>query len=60
MLETRTRKARHIQEEMIQYSAKAWAGTAKAKAKGSKDSRTRRRSGTTTLNVGIVESSVLA
>ena len=67
MLETRSRKVRHTQEETTRWTsvrlAKARANKAKAKAKGSKDSkdnkdetgvRTRTRTGIP-LNVGNVE-----
>ena len=46
MLETQSGKARHIQEEMTKWtlvrSAKARASRAKAKGKGSKDSKDRK------------------
>ena len=64
MLETQSREARHIQEEMIQWtwvrSAKARASMARAKeSKDSRGSKTRTRTGTRTrtqFNVRIAES----
>ena len=62
MLETQSRRARHIQGEAtrwtVERSAKARAGTARAKAKGSKDSKDSETRTRTPLNVGNVESAV--
>ena len=65
LLETQSRKTRHIEEEITQRtlvrSAEVRASTAKSKAKRSKESKDRKDSNTRTrtqLNVGMAESAV--